>query len=123
MIGLKESRQFFNQCEAKPRPIYTRDFSCASSELQIIARNCEWFIALPAPVVIGRRNCFGFGFSTVIWKPLSGLNLSTGYPAPRSISTVLCFSTLAKSQPSTQLYQIERKGEEREREEIAMKHL
>jgi len=22
------------------------------------------------PVVIGRSNCFGFGFSTVIWKPL-----------------------------------------------------
>ena len=35
------------------------------SELQIIARNCDWFIALFAPVVIGRSNCFGFGFSTV----------------------------------------------------------
>ena len=45
-------------------------FSRASSELQVIARNCDWFIALPAPVVIGRSNCFGFGFSTVIWKPL-----------------------------------------------------
>ena len=44
----------------------TRDFSRASSELQVIARNCDWFIALPAPVVIGRSNCFGFGFSTVI---------------------------------------------------------
>ena len=32
----------------------------------LIARNCDWFIALPAPVVIGRSNCFGFGFSTVI---------------------------------------------------------
>ena len=48
----------------------TRDFTCASSELQVIARNCDWFIALPAPVVIGRSNCFGFGFSTVIWKLL-----------------------------------------------------
>ena len=44
----------------------TRDLSRASSELHIIARNCDWFIALPAPVVIGRSNCFGFGFSTVI---------------------------------------------------------
>ena len=26
----------------------------------------DWFIALPAPAVIGRSNCFGFGFSTVI---------------------------------------------------------
>ena len=74
VIGLKESRQFFNQWEAKPKPKpntpCTRDFSRASSELQVIARNCDWFIALPAPVVIGRSNCFGFGFSTVIWKLL-----------------------------------------------------
>ena len=72
VIRLKDSRQFFNQWEAKPKPILpcTRDFSRASSELQVIARNCDWFIALPVPVVIGRSNCVGFGFSTVIWKPL-----------------------------------------------------
>ena len=72
VIGLKDSCQFFNQWEAKPKPItpYTRDFSHALSELQVIARNCDWFIALIAPVVIGGSNCFGFGFSTVIWKPL-----------------------------------------------------
>ena len=71
-IGLKDSRQFFNQWESKQKRIApcTRDFSRASSELQIIAKNCDWFFALPAPVVIGRSNCFGFGFSTVIWKPL-----------------------------------------------------
>ena len=69
---IKESRQFFNQWEAKPKPIApcTRDFSRASSELQVIARNCDWFMALFAPAVIGGSNCFGFGFSTVIWKPL-----------------------------------------------------
>ena len=38
------------------------DFSRALSELQVIVRNGDWFIALPAPVVIGRSNCFGFGF-------------------------------------------------------------
>ena len=43
-----------------------RDFSRSSSELQVIARNRDWFIALPTPIVIGRSNCFGFGFSTVI---------------------------------------------------------
>ena len=32
----------------------------------VIAGNCDWFMALSAPVVIGRSNCFGFGFSTVI---------------------------------------------------------
>ena len=72
VIGLKDSCQFFSQWESKPKPIAprTRDFSRASSELQVIARNCDWFIALFAPVVFGRSNCFGFGFSTVIWKPL-----------------------------------------------------
>ena len=64
VIGLKDSRQFLNQWNAKPKPIApcTRDFSRASSELQVIAGNCDWFIALFAPVVIGRSNCFGFGF-------------------------------------------------------------
>ena len=64
MIGLKDLRQFFNQCDVKPNPIApcTRDFSRASSELQVIARNCDWFMALFVPVVIGRSNCFGFRF-------------------------------------------------------------
>ena len=72
VIGIKESRQFFNQWESKPKPIAprTRDFSRASSKLQVIPRNCDWFIALPAHIVIGWSNCFDFGFSTVIWKPL-----------------------------------------------------
>ena len=48
----------------------TRDFSRASGELQVIARNCDWFMEPFVPVVISRSNCFGFGFSTVIWKPL-----------------------------------------------------
>ena len=71
-IGLKDSRQFFNKREPKLRPIAlrTHDFSRASSELHVIAGNCDCLIALSAPVVIGRSNCFGFGFSTVIWKPL-----------------------------------------------------
>ena len=40
------------------QPPCTRDLSRASTVLHIVARNCDWFIALPAPVVIG----FGFGF-------------------------------------------------------------
>ena len=35
----------------------------------MIARNCDWFIAFFVPVVIGRSNCFGFGFSTVENRP------------------------------------------------------
>ena len=74
MIGLKDSWQFFSQWEAKPKPKpiapCPRDFSRSLSKCQIIARNCDWFIALFVPVVIGRRDNFSIGFSTVIWKPL-----------------------------------------------------
>ena len=31
-----------------------------------IARNCDWFIALLAPVVVGPGNYFGTGFSKII---------------------------------------------------------
>ena len=44
----------------------TRDFSRASSELHVIARNCDWFMALFVPVAIGQSDYFGFVFSTVI---------------------------------------------------------
>ena len=70
VIGLKESCQFFNQWEVQPKPIAPcmGDFSCALSKLHVIARNCDWFFALFR--VIGQSDCFGFGFSTVIWKLL-----------------------------------------------------
>ena len=53
VIGLKDSRHFFNQWEAKPKPIapHTRDFSRALSELQVIAR-----------IVIGSSRC-----SLLLW--------------------------------------------------------
>ena len=58
MIGLKDSRQFFNQWESKPKPIApcTRDFSRASSELQVIARNCDWFMGVIALVLVFRQS-------------------------------------------------------------------
>ena len=64
MIGLKISRQFFNQREAKPKPIEptTRDFSRALSKLRIIASNSDWFIALFGPVLIGRKSYWFIGF-------------------------------------------------------------
>ena len=34
----------------------TRDFSHASSELHVIARNCDWFMELFVPVVIGQSD-------------------------------------------------------------------
>ena len=54
---------------AKPKPIAlcTHDFSRgALSKLPVIARSSDWFIALFAPVVIGRINYFGIGFLTAI---------------------------------------------------------
>ena len=45
-------------------------FSRASGELQVIARNCDCFMELFVPFVIGQSDYFGFSFSTDIWKPL-----------------------------------------------------
>ena len=61
-------RVAFQPMRSKTKPIApcARHFSSALSELQVIARNCDWFIALFDPAVIGRSNCFGFAFSTVI---------------------------------------------------------
>ena len=58
--------QCFSQLEGKPKPIApcTSDFSRAL--LHVIARNSDWFMAQIAPVVIGRSDQFGFGYSTVI---------------------------------------------------------
>ena len=57
VIGLQVSRQFFNQWEAKPKPLApcTRYFSRILSKLYVIARNSGWFIVMFALVVIGRR--------------------------------------------------------------------
>ena len=78
VTGLKDSRQFFNRWKVKPKPIAprTRDFSRALSEWQIIARNCDWFAVLFVPVVIGPKNCFGFGFSTLSHLKIALFNTS-----------------------------------------------
>ena len=66
VTSLKSSRQSFNQWKAKQITPCTRCFSRALSELQVIVDNCDWLIALFAPVVIGWSNYFGSGFSTII---------------------------------------------------------
>ena len=50
--------------------LQARYFCRALTKLLVIARNSDWFNVLVVPVVIGRRNNFAIGFSTVIWKPL-----------------------------------------------------
>ena len=50
------------------------DFSRPLSKLQVIARNSDWFIAMFAPVVIGRSNYFDSHFKTsllvgsIVWQ-------------------------------------------------------
>ena len=68
VTDLQSSRQSFKPWKAKQITPCTRYFSRALRELQVIAENCDWLIALFAPVVIGWSNYFCFGFSTVIWK-------------------------------------------------------
>ena len=41
----------------------THDFSRALSDLQVIARNCDWFILLFSPAVIGWSELLWFWFS------------------------------------------------------------
>ena len=61
---LKRLAPVFQPMRTKPKPIApcARDFSRALSELQVIARNCDWFIALFAPIVIGRSNYFWYWY-------------------------------------------------------------
>ena len=65
---LKRLAPVFQPMRSKTKTNHTctRDFSHASGELQVIARNCDWFMELFVPVVIGQSDYFGFGFSTAI---------------------------------------------------------
>ena len=40
-------------------------FSCARRRLHVFTSGFDWFIVLFASVVIGQRNNFGFGFTTL----------------------------------------------------------
>ena len=71
MIGWKFSRHFFNQSEVKPKPIVARagTFSRALCRLHVITSSFDWFTGLCPSFLIGQSNFFGFGFTTLIWKP------------------------------------------------------
>ena len=54
---LKRLASVFQPMRRKTKPnSCTRDFSRASSELNVIARNCDWFMELFVPVVIGQSD-------------------------------------------------------------------
>ena len=85
VIGYNFLGQFFDQWEAKPKPIascWMHYFSPALSKWQVIARNSDWLIAQFAAVVIGRSNCYCIGFSTVISKVLWASKWSLYVPRP-----------------------------------------
>ena len=52
----------------QPMRIKTTMYAWFFPRFERVRGNC--YELLSAPVVIGRSNCFGFVFSTVIWKPL-----------------------------------------------------
>ena len=56
----------------RPKPIVPRShpFSRAWHRLHVFASNSDWSIVLFTFSVIGRSNYFGFGFTTLKWKPL-----------------------------------------------------
>jgi len=58
---LKKSHANFSTTEKEIAPC-TRYVSRAWSKLQVTASNSHWFIALFAPVVIGRDDYFGIAF-------------------------------------------------------------
>ena len=67
VIGSKFSRHFFNQSEVKPKPIVARacTFSRALCRLRVITSSFDWFTGLSPSFLIGQRNNFGFGFTTL----------------------------------------------------------
>ena len=45
-------------------------FSRAWRQILVFASNSDWLVVLFTSVVIGQSNYFGFGFTTLNWKPL-----------------------------------------------------
>ena len=94
MIGSTFLRHSFNQSEVKPKPIVARafTFSRALCRLRVITSSFDWFTGLSPSFFIGQSNYFGFGFTTLVWKPLyeiilvlrRGENRSTRRKTPRS---------------------------------------
>ena len=49
--------------------IWSHAFSRAWRRWRVFALSSHWFVLLFTFVVIGHCNCFGFGFTTLNWKP------------------------------------------------------
>ena len=64
--------------------IYSHAFSRARHERHVFASSSDWFIGLFTTVVIGQSNYFGFGFTTLEWKPLYHFDMNGSKPSPNS---------------------------------------
>ena len=63
---LKTLAPNFQPMRGKTNRTLCARLSRAFSKLQVVSMNFDWFIALPAPVMIGRNYYFGIGVTTVI---------------------------------------------------------
>ena len=61
-----------NQWESKLNPIVfsPHAFSRTWCRLHVFASNSDWLVTLFTSIAIGQSNYAGFGFTTLIWKPL-----------------------------------------------------
>ena len=60
---LKKSHASFSTNENQNQSHHVRViFPALWAKLQVIGKNCDWFVSLFTPVAIGRNNYFGIGF-------------------------------------------------------------
>ena len=66
---------FSNQSEVKPKTNVARvcTFSRALCRLRVITSSFDWLTGLSPSFLIGQSNYFGFGFTTLDWNSLKGL--------------------------------------------------
>ena len=75
-------------------------FSRAWRRLHVFATGFDWLTGLPASLVIGQSNYFGFGFSTLNWKTTLYIVLQTAMlletvRKKKPVAEVVCSSNLA----------------------------
>ena len=79
LFGSKNSRHILNQSDAKLKPIVSLSnaFSRAWRGLHVSASCSDWFLVLFSSVVIGQRDYFGFGSTTLKLKSAQVVNHGT----------------------------------------------
>ena len=79
----KKLAPLFIQSGVKPKPIVTPLYAFCHTlrQLHVITLSFDWFAGLSVSFVIGQSDYFGFGFTTLNWKPLCLAHpFKQGYP-------------------------------------------